>query len=1149
VRVDFSVLRCVLKSIACPRLIGFMLGLAGLFVSGFGAEAARGVMAGSEMQGYGRLVLSFDQPVEAKARTLNSVLIIEFDQVVSLDLDRIAAQLPNYLTIARLDPDGKALRFGMNDRFKVDLKPAGERLYVDLLPPRWQGTPPALPADVVQDLVKRARLAEEQLRKVERSRARVAARALDLRVASTSLFKRAVFTMPRLTPVEMQEKDGITTLLFDAPYQIAPELVRSRLAGLVQDIDVMPGQENLAITFRLQDGLKLRGFSEDEAYMLDFSRADGGPVEAAITAPAPQPPASKPDMAKPAPAPPKEAPEKTGMAASESPIIGYTSPKDGTAPLMIRREGATDALIQLALEPGRDATGFALRFRHIRAAPIAVISHAGAVQIVIETDENPLAPALEGAGGKVESISAQRLKGGMHFTLKPREAGPFWLEKSGDDIILQQGNGPEAVADAGFTGAPVPLNRAFDASGKEALAANLGEAGQLFTIENAASGTRLYVVPAPEARFASAKSQNFAEFVIGKTLAGFAVLPLDEALSVTRGPDTLLIGHEIKLNLSSPPPPEKADPQNARALLLDPESWERAAMGMIRTTERALLRAAAETPRSSRSDARLKLARFYLANALYPEAQGVLETLVRDDQAAATDKSVLFHRAFAAASLGRLVEAGQILAEPALADEPEQTLLQAVVDSKAMRYPQALAGFKAARAVIDRYPQPLQAELRPLAMQAAVEANDPGFARDILLGYEALDADWRNLPLQQLYAAKIAEIQGRMADAFAAYSLAAQAADRRIEAEARYGKAVSGQADGKVSPEDARAEFETLTAIWRRSEVEVKSLARLGEIYAGEGRWREAFLASQRATGLMPNHPVTRRMEEAMARRFEALFLDNEADKLSKIEALALYQEFRSLVPPGRRGDEMARRLADRLNELDLVNEAADILEHQVRNRLDGLARSSVATRLAVMHLQNREPIKALTILRETRLATLPKDLKRARALLEARALGDVLRTELAIDILANEQGEDVDRLRADIYWKGKKWREAGESYERVLAASWQGEEALSESQRRDVLRSGLAYVLAEERLSLDRLRGKFMPKMARTEDAAAFNLITLDNLTRPQAFREVARSVVNADTMTDFIAAYRKRYPESAGTARPAGARQSTNGQGVKNG
>ena len=1095
--------------------------------------AAKGVVAGSEMTGFGRVVFAFDREVGAKVRTQNSVLVVEFDQAVTVDLDKLSAQLPGYISVARLDPDGKSLRFGMTERFKADLKPAGEKVYIDILSMRWQGLPPSLPVEVVQDLVKRARVAEDQLRRIERDRERRVMRDLDLRVGSTPQFKRAIFTMPKVVPVDFDDRDGVLSLTFDANFNMTPELIRSRLAGLVQDVDVEPSDTSLKITMRALDGIKVRGFREDDSFTLDFSRGDGQPIDTLDMPAQKAADTAKPPVApgKPSPAPAViSPPAKGGKPVVEAPVdAGGATPKT----TMIKGVNEPDPPIDASFEAGRDSAGFALRISNLRKSPIAIVPRGNGVLIAIETPESPGVPTIPAElKPNIEGVTVSRIKGGVLFHVMPRQAGAFWLARNGDDFILQRG-AADVAADA-HMGAGIPLKRAFDAIGKESLEAMVGEVGTLMMIDDPHSGQRLAIIPVPDALYASAKAQAFAEFMIEKTLSGLAILPLDEAVTIKRQPKSVLIGHDIKLNLSALPPEEVAEARLSKALLLDPASWEQNTKGVYRLSERDLIRAAAESPRVTRSDARMRLARFYLANGNYPEATGVLDVLAADDQSAAGTKTVLFHRAFAAAMMGRNVEAGRLLAEPALAMEAEQKLLSGIVDAKSMRYPQAVANLKNASSELDRYPDKLQAEIRRLAIEAAIEAADPLYGREQLLAYEQLNASYRNLHLQQLLAGRLAEMQGRFGDAFAAFSLAVQSSDRRIEAEARFGKASAGLADGKVTPDDARAEFETLTAIWRRSEVEVKSLARLGETYAAEGRWREAFQASQRASALMPDHPVARRMEEAMGRRFEALFLDNEADKLAKVEALALYSEFRQLVPPGRRGDEIARRLADRLHDLDLVTEATDILEHQVRKRLDGVARSSVATRLALMYLQSRQPVKALTILRDTRLSSLPHDLRRARNLLEARALGDVFRTELAIEVLANEKGEDADRLRADIYWKGKKWREAGESYERVLGESWQNADALSDMQRLDALRSGLAYVLGEEKLSLDRLRGKFLTKMAKTEDSGAFNLITLDNFSKPQAFRDVARTVVNADTMVDFLASYRKRYPETGGNARP---------------
>lgn len=1084
------------------------------------ALAARGQVTASEMQGFGRLIFAFDAPVGAKLRMQNSVLIIEFDQSVTLDPDKLPVQVPAYIGIARLDPDGRSIRIGLNGRFKADLKQAGERVFLDLMGPRWQGMPPPLPQDVIDELVRRARVAEERARRADGERK--VGRELELRVAHAPRFRRAIFTMPRSASVDFDDRNGDITLTFEGDFEIAESLVRSRLAGMAVGIEVEPGPSKLRIALRPAEGLRVRGFREDDSFTLDFSRADGQAMAEAPAVPAPA--AGAPVGAEP--------PRQSGPPAAVKPetLLAQTSGQP----------------IDFRLETGRDPQGFALRLAGLGQAPVAILQRGPTLMVLIETVQAPGAPSIPPElKQQIDGFQITRLRDGVLLRMVPKLEGSFWLVRDGEELVIQRGKSeiaPDVVA-----GQPIRLQRVFDGQGRDALEASFKGAGKLFTLEDPLTGGKLAVAPLPMASFSSPKAQSFAEMLIERTLAGFAVLPLDEAVTIERRETGVLLSHEIRLNLSSMPAAEAQPTKDRRALLIEPEQYDKLAREPLRLLERSLLRQAAEAPRVARPVARLKLAQAYLAHKSYPEAEGVLSVLSADDPQFGNQKNVLFARALAATFMGRFVEAARLLAEPQLSQEPEQRLLQAMVDSKSLRHPQAVAGFKAGMEALDRYPERLQGDFRRAAVEAAIEAGDPVFAREQILAYEQIDSSHRNPEVQQLLAGRLAELEGRAQDAFIAFSQAARSADRRIEAEARFGRATSGLAAQKLTPEEAKAEFETLTAIWRRSETEVKALAKLGEIYSADGRWREAFLASQHATALLPNHPVARRLEEAMGRRFESIFLDSEEKKLSKVEALAIYQEFRTLVPPGRRGDEIARRLADRLFDLDLVNEASDILEHQVRNRLDGVARSVVATRLALMHLQNRQPLKALTMIHETRLASLPAELKRARSLLEARALGEVFRSELAIEILANETGDDVERLRADIHWKGKHWREAGEAYERVLGDAWQGEAALTNQQRLDVLRSGLAYVLAEEALSLDRLRSKYMAKMAKTDDAGAFNLIALENYSNPQGFRDAARSIVNADTLTEFLAAYRKRYPEATGEARPARSaeqRQSALGQ-----
>ncbi len=209
------------------------------------------------------------------------------------------------------------------------------------------------------------------------------------------------------------------------------------------------------------------------------------------------------------------------------------------------------------------------------------------------------------------------------------------------------------------------------------------------------------------------------------------------------------------------------------------------------------------------------------------------------------------------------------------------------------------------------------------------------------------------------------------------------------------------------------------------------------------------------------------------------------------------------------------------------------MLQHQVDNRLTGLQRARVAARLAVIHLMNRKPAEAVQTLKNSRANDLPEDIRRGRLILEARALSELSRTDLAMEMLSSQSGSDIDRLRADILWHGKRWREAGEALETVLGDRWQGPDELTDAERMDVMRAGVSYVLADDRLALDRCARSSRPRWrtASTRDPSLWSPAKAGRA--PREFRDIARTVVSEDTLSEFLNVYRKRYPEAAGAPR----------------
>ena len=128
-------------------------------------EPVKGAVTASTDGGYARLVFKFDEQVAAKIRLNWPILVISFQKPVKVAVDRLRAGAPGYISAARIDPDGGAIRIALARKLTINTTPAAERLYVDLLPEKWSGVMPGLPKEVVEHLAERAREAERLLQR------------------------------------------------------------------------------------------------------------------------------------------------------------------------------------------------------------------------------------------------------------------------------------------------------------------------------------------------------------------------------------------------------------------------------------------------------------------------------------------------------------------------------------------------------------------------------------------------------------------------------------------------------------------------------------------------------------------------------------------------------------------------------------------------------------------------------------------------------------------------------------------------------------------------------------------------------------------------------------------------------------------------
>jgi hypothetical protein len=249
---------------------------------------------------------------------------------------------------------------------------------------------------------------------------------------------------------------------------------------------------------------------------------------------------------------------------------------------------------------------------------------------------------------------------------------------------------------------------------------------------------------------------------------------------------------------------------------------------------------------------------------------------------------------------------------------------------------------------------------------------------------------------------------------------------------------------------------------------------------------------------------------------FRALFLDGGADGLQPVQALALFYDFKELTPVGGDGDMMIRKLAQRLVAVDLLDHAAELLDHQSKERLDGVARAQVATDLALIYLMDRQPEAALQAIAESRTTVLPTALNLERRVIEARALMQIGRLEHALEVLGRDPSADAQTVRAEVYWKQGAWPLAGAALEQSLAG--RGGAALTAGEESRLLKAAVAYSLAGNEAALTRLRARFDGQIAqaRAPDALRVALYGVDDEKLTAA--DLTRAVNEADAFAGWV-------------------------------
>jgi hypothetical protein len=837
--------------------------------------------------------------------------------------------------------------------------------------------------------------------------------------------------------------------------------------------------------------------------------------------------------AAPQAAMPTAAPGETPAKAAEGPPV-----KIQTAPIQTAPSAAAPA--ETKAEPGasdvvviRDSEGLHLTFSMPAGTPAALFRRADTLWLMLDSKKPINVEPIRGQGGAaVADVSILPQEKGQAVRLRLNR--PQLPSISGEDLATGT-NWTVTFADTVQT--PSQALSAIRNIADPALAnvmVPMTKAGSLHRFNDPDVGDTLYVVTARPPARGFIKRQDFVELSLLESIHGVAIRPNSDDVTVDVGPDKVVLGKPGGLTLSPADSGAERAPTAVRPIF-DLGEWRKNKEGDFNARADALIDAAgaaATAGAEARTSAQVDLARFYMARGMYHEAVGVLNLVLADAKPGTEDPAALIVHSLASILMGRPERGLKDLASPMIGSNYDSQLWKAIASARQGKWADAREKFKSSEFAVRSLPIDLQRIVLADAMRASVEVKDyPGAAQR--------SSELEVIGLLPEQVAQVAVLRGRLAeglghdmDALDQFNRAIASSDRQAETEAKLLEIALKQRRNEITQENALRELETLSITWRGDALEVQALEMMAKIYADTGHFAESFGAIRTANLLAPNLEVARAGQDAASALFAQLFLGPKGDDLPPIDALGMFYEYRDLTPIGRRGDEMIRRLADRLVAVDLLDQAAELLQYQVDKRLEGAARAQVAARLAMVYLTNHKPERAIEALRSTRIADLSGELRQQRLLLEARAQSDVGRHDLALDIISNIPGREAIRLRSDIYWASRQWRQSAEQIELYYADRWRDFKPLNAAEKSDIIRAVVGYALAEDVIGMARFREKYLPLMSAPADRAAFEVASKPVGSSGADFAEIAKMAASVDTLEGFLRDMKMRYPDATARA-----------------
>ena len=843
--------------------------------------------------------------------------------------------------------------------------------------------------------------------------------------------------------------------------------------------------------------------------------ASGSQVAAAPPSAAVQPPAA---IQQPPAAVQPQAPQATSLNAA--PLSGLPS---GQVPLRNETPPPPAPAVNIPVVFAQTPSGPRIRFALPATTPMAVFVRGEYAYVVFDRPigfdliaftRGP-ARAIQPEAVATPDGSALRFK--IAPTVNPRASrdGEGWMV-----TMTTEPRKPATTAPLVVDGSPV--------SGR--VGVTLRDVGSVMTVPDPELGDMLRVIPTAAPGVGVEAGRQFAQFNILPTSQGVAIAGMADGIGVTTSGTGVEIGRTGGLLLSR----EAMRPGAGVASVFDFKRWREPDIDFVETRQ-SLVTKASESDPSRRSMARFELAQFLMARDHAADAIGVLDLIAKDDRLLATDPALRALRGAARVMLEDGPAAAADFADPVLGRDPALAPWRGAAAALQEQWSEADQEFTKAGALPASYSPGMNQALGLLKAEAAGRAGDLTRVRQAIDPLIRAETPFAVRARAEFIRADALARRGDRRAALPIYDRLAESDDLWARAHSEYARVLlrsSMRADeGGISPAMAIDRLEQLRFVWSGDRLQYDLLRRLGEMQIENGDIRNGLARLREAIAFFPNNAENPVVQAKMMEVFSDLYDPRSTRQLPAVTALSLFDQNRDLIPAGPRGDQLIQNLSDRLVELDLLDRAGELLQHQVRNRLRGEDKARVGAKLAFLRLLDKRPAEALRALAESAEPDLTKPLQADREHLRARALMEMDKDSEAIEVLKGDDSPDAQQLRSEIYARKQDWPNAA-----IALAKMAGDPAVgpfTPERQQIILNLAVAHALANDTAGLKRVASSFGPAMAGGPNGDAFKMVSSVSPSaggRPRApidQADLTRRFQEAQQFQSFMTNYSKRLRE----------------------